>query len=286
MKFSEMPYQRPDIPALREKLEALRARIEGAQSADEAERAYRESDALSQQYATATSLAYIRHSIDTRDAFYDAENAFADENEPVVKEMAQAVNLALLRSPFRKELEARLGEVLFTNLEIEVRSFSPQNLALMQEENRLQSEYQKLYASALADWEGAKLPLPKLGPYKQSRDRATRRRAYEAEGRWFDAHREELDALYDALERRFSGRARWEKVEGGFSAWLEFPEGIDLREGLAGARDRGVLYAPGDAFYPDGRGRSCMRLGFSRLEPGQIARGIYILSDYINSLGG
>ncbi len=31
------------------------------------------------------------------------------------------------------ELEARLGEVLFTNLEIEVRSFSPQNLALMQE---------------------------------------------------------------------------------------------------------------------------------------------------------
>ena len=25
MKFSEMPYQRPDIPALREKLEALRA---------------------------------------------------------------------------------------------------------------------------------------------------------------------------------------------------------------------------------------------------------------------
>ena len=181
MKFSEMPYQRPDIPALREKLETLRARIEGAQSADEAERAYRESDALSQQYATATSLAYIRHSIDTCDAFYDAENAFADENEPVVKEMAQAVNLALLRSPFRKELEARLGEVLFTNLEIEVRSFSPQNLALMQEENRLQSEYQKLYASALADWEGAKLPLPKLGPYKQSGDRATRRRAYEAE---------------------------------------------------------------------------------------------------------
>ena len=99
-------------------------------------------------------------------------------------------------------------------------------------------------------------------------------------------YRERLDALYDALERRFSGRARWEKVEGGFSAWLEFPEGIDLREGLAGARDRGVLYAPGDAFYPDGRGRSCMRLGFSRLEPGQIARGIDILSDYINSLGG
>ena len=90
MKFSEMPYQRPDIPALREKLEALRARIEGAQSADEAERAYRESDALSQQYATATSLAYIRHSIDTRDGFYDAEVAYIDEHSPELEEYPRA----------------------------------------------------------------------------------------------------------------------------------------------------------------------------------------------------
>ena len=51
-------------------------------------------------------------------------------------------------------------------------------------------------------------PLPKLGPYKQSGDRATRRRAYEAEGRWFDAHREELDALYDALVRNRTQQAR------------------------------------------------------------------------------
>ena len=35
---------------------------------------------------------------------------------------------------------------------------------LMQEENRLQSEYQKLYASALVEWEGEYLPLPRLGP--------------------------------------------------------------------------------------------------------------------------
>ncbi|MGI5885466.1 MAG: M3 family oligoendopeptidase [Candidatus Spyradocola sp.] len=208
MKFTEMPYQRPDIPALRQKIDALRARIEGASSAEEAERAYRDFDALSQAYGTETTLAYVRHTIDTRDEFYDAENTFADENNPAVQEMAQAVNLALLRSPFRSELEQRLGALLFTNLEIEVRSFDAKNLALMQEENRLQSEYQKLYASALVDWEGAKLPLPKLGPYKQSLDRSVRRQAYEAEGLWFDAHREELDRLYDALVQNRTQQAR------------------------------------------------------------------------------
>lgn len=99
-------------------------------------------------------------------------------------------------------------------------------------------------------------------------------------------YRERLDALYGALETHFSGRARWEKVEGGFSAWVEFPEEMDLRAAMEGARERGVLYAPGDAFYPDGRGRNCIRLGFSRLTPEKIEQGIGILSDYIASLGG
>lgn len=99
-------------------------------------------------------------------------------------------------------------------------------------------------------------------------------------------YRERLDALYDALDRHFAGRAKWARVEGGFSAWLEFPETLDLRAAMEGAREAGVLYAPGDAFYPDGRGRNCIRLGFSRLTPEQIEKGIGILSNYIASLGG
>ena len=178
MKFSEMPYQRPDIPALREKLEALRARIEGAQSADEAERAYRESDALSQQYATATSLAYIRHSIDTRDAFYDAENAFADENEPVVKEMAQAVNLALLRSPFRKELEARLGErALYKPGDRGPQLFAPEPRPHAGGKPPAERIPEALRLGPCGLGGRKSCPLPKLGPYKQSRDRATRQAA-------------------------------------------------------------------------------------------------------------
>lgn len=99
-------------------------------------------------------------------------------------------------------------------------------------------------------------------------------------------YRERLDALYDALERYFTGRAVWQKVEGGFSAWVEFPEHLDLRAAMEDAKDFGVLYAPGDAFYPDGRGRNCIRLGFSRLEPEKIEEGIALLSEFIATLGG
>ena len=52
------------------------------------------------------------------------------------------------------------------------------------------------------------LPLPQLGPYKQSPDRSVRKAAYEAEGKWFDSHQAELDELYDKLVKNRTAQAR------------------------------------------------------------------------------
>ena len=52
-------------------------------------------------------------------------------------------------------------------------------MELMMEENKLQSEYQKLLATATVEWEGEMITLPKLGPYKQNPDRAIRKKAFE-----------------------------------------------------------------------------------------------------------
>lgn len=208
MKFSEMPYVRPDLAAFQAKAEEIAQKIAGAASAQEQIDAVLAFDQVQAEMSTATSLAYVRHTIDTRDAFYDKENDYADEIAPAVQEAEQKVTKALLASPFRAELEDRFGKLLFTNLEIAVRTFAPKNMALMQEENKLQSEYQKLYASALVEWNGEKLPLPKLGPYKQSPDRAVRKAAYEAEGKWFDSHQAELDELYDKLVKNRTAQAK------------------------------------------------------------------------------
>ena len=208
MKFNEMPYVRPDLADFQAKAEATAQKIAQASSAQEQIEAVLAFDQVQAEINTAMSLAYVRHTIDTRDEFYDQENDYADEIAPAVQEAEQKVSKALLASPFRAELAERFGELLFTNLEIAVRTFDPKNMALMQEENKLQSEYQKLYASAMVEWNGEKLPLPKLGPYKQSPDRAVRKAAYEAEGKWFDSHQAELDELYDKLVKNRTAQAK------------------------------------------------------------------------------
>lgn len=199
MKFTEMPYTRPDIAAIRAELGAVLAAVEGAENAEAQIAAVEKLNAVEGSAGTMAQLAYIRHTIDTRDAFYDQENDFIDEHMPLLEEDIQRINQALLDSKFRGALEEKYGKVFFLDLEIAARSFRPEMVELMQRENKLSSEYQKLYASAVVEFDGKKLPLPKLGPYKQGPDRAVRKAAYETEGGFFDAHREELDQLYDDL---------------------------------------------------------------------------------------
>ncbi len=199
MKFSEMPYTRPDVDAVRGELAKIAQTLEHAPDANAQIAAVEDLNRVEGHVATMAQLAYIRHSIDTRNEFYDRENDFIDEHMPLLEEDIQRVNRALLASKHRAELEKKYGKVFFLDLEIAARSFKPEMVEGMQRENKLSSDYQKLYASAIVEFDGQKLPLPKLGPYKQSTDRSVRRRAYETEAGFFDAHRDELDQLYDDL---------------------------------------------------------------------------------------
>ena len=199
MKFSEMPYTRPNLEEIRRDAGALLERIASAQSAQEQIDAYLAYEEMSKQIGTNCSIAYVRHTIDTRDEFYEKESDYLDEISPALQELDQKINLALLYSPFRPQLEERFGTLLFKNLEISVRCMKPEIMELMQEENRLTSEYQKLYASAMVEWQGERIPLPKLGPFMQDPDRAVRKAAFQVKGQWFEDHQAELDELYGKL---------------------------------------------------------------------------------------
>ena len=208
MKFSEMPYSRPDMEALAaattQTLEAMKA----APNAAGQIAAYDAYEKKMQTAGTMQQIAYIRHTINTKDEFYNAENDYMDEIGPKLKELTHRVNTALLESPYRAELERHYGALMFKNLEIAARSFSPAIVELMQEENKLVSEYQNLYASATVEFDGKTMPLPLLGPYKQDPDRAVRKAAYEADAKFFDSHREELDTLYDKLVKVRDAQAK------------------------------------------------------------------------------
>lgn len=208
MKFSEMPYSRPDMEVLAaattQTLEAMKA----APNAAGQIAAYDAYEKKMQTAGTMQQIAYIRHTINTKDEFYNAENDYMDEIGPKLQELTHRVNTALLESPYRAELERHYGALMFKNLEIAARSFSPAIVELMQEENKLVSEYQNLYASATVEFDGKIMPLPLLGPYKQDPDRAVRKAAYEADAKFFDSHREELDTLYDKLVKVRDAQAK------------------------------------------------------------------------------
>lgn len=208
MKFSEMPYSRPDMEALAaattQTLEAMKA----APNAAGQIAAYDAYEKKMQTAGTMQQIAYIRHTINTKDEFYNAENDYMDEIGPKLQELTHRVNTALLESPYRAELERHYGALMFKNLEIAARSFSPAIVELMQEENKFVSEYQNLYASATVEFDGKTMPLPLLGPYKQDPDRAVRKAAYEADAKFFDSHREELDTLYDKLVKVRDAQAK------------------------------------------------------------------------------
>lgn len=233
MKFSEMQYTRPDYPAATKELEALASRLEQADSAKAQLEIYRELETLISHLTTQATLCSIRHTVDTRDPFYEEENDYNDQQAPLLEETMQKFRQALLASPYRTELEQQLGELLFQNMELEEKGFAQSIVSLMQEENRLANEYQKLYASAQIPFQGKTVTVAQLGPYKESTDRATRRAALEAEGSFFDENQEQFDALFDKLVKNRTAQAK----ALGFDSFVE----------LGAIRRQRNCYTPEDA---------------------------------------
>ena len=199
MKFSDMPYKRPQIEVIREEIAKITRDLEAAKTYEEARDALIAMDNEDKKVSTQSHLAFIRHSIDTRIGFYDDEVKFWNGATPQLQEYIQAFDRALLASPFRARFEEEFGQVVFKNIEIEIRSFAPALIPLMQEENDLVQEYQKIIASAQIPFEGGVYTLSRLTPFKKDRDDKRRLAAWKAEGYWYKEHQKDLDRIYDRM---------------------------------------------------------------------------------------
>lgn len=175
MKFSEMPYKRVDAEVFLASLRELVEAFKNAESAQEQLEIIRKKDDLCTETFTMPSLAYARYTIDTRDEFYAAEREYNNEIEPLMEEGIQEFNKVVATSKFREELEKELGKVMFLNIDLSLKGFSPEIIPLVQEENNLVAQYEKLTASAQIEFDGKICNLAQLVPYMQSTDRAVRK---------------------------------------------------------------------------------------------------------------
>ena len=199
MKFSQMPYERPDLEKGKALLAEQTEKLKSATSFAEADAAFLAVQQFMMHQSTMDTIAQIRHDVDTLDAFYEAEVQEQAKTGPLLQESKHEFDVALLSTPFRAQFEEKYGSVPFVNLEIEAKSFDPAIVPELQEESRLSNEYTKLIASAQIPFEGGVYTISQLTPFKQSADDAQRRAAWEAEGRWYMDNGAQLDEIYDKL---------------------------------------------------------------------------------------
>lgn len=97
-------------------------------------------------------------------------------------------------------------------------------------------------------------------------------------------YRRRRDAMISALEREMPAGTTFTRPEGGLFCWLELPSGINAREVLAAALERGVAVVPGGSFYPNGGHENTMRLNFSNMSEELIREGVHRLAGVIGDV--
>jgi GntR family transcriptional regulator/MocR family aminotransferase len=90
---------------------------------------------------------------------------------------------------------------------------------------------------------------------------------------------ERLDTAFQALERHLPDGSSFTRPDGGYVLWVTLPEAIDSLALHAAAKAAGVVYTPGQLFFPDGRRTSSLRLSLAQAEPAEIERGIRALGE-------
>lgn len=199
MTFNQYQYERVPLTPIDPEISNIPDRLLKAESKEEFLELLKQADAFKRKLATMYNICYIRHTINTQDEFYSAENDYYDQNMPAAEQFSTRLSQAVMDSRFQELALKELGETYFLNARLAQKAFSPEIAEDMAEENRLQSEYQKLIASARIQFDGQTVNLSRLTPFKESPDREVRQRAWEAESKFMEENGEKLDEIFDKL---------------------------------------------------------------------------------------
>ena len=200
-KFSTLPYQRPDLEARRAQLARWQDAVEQAESFDALRALLFEMDRANGELSTQCAIAHIRHTLDTRDAFYEAEIHYLQDTLPTLGAAEVALSEAIASSPFRPDIEREFGKQYFVAIDLQKKQFCEANVPLRQQESRLTNEYQKIMAAAEIPFDGKTLNLYGVQKYFEHPDRAVRAAAVKAYSAFYEANEPRLEEIWDELIR-------------------------------------------------------------------------------------
>ena len=200
-KFNELTYTRPDFDDARAQIADLTARAAAAASYEELKEIMLAYEELSKAFASQVVIVNIRHTIDTRDEFYEKENEYINQQLPLLMPSMLALSETISTSPFRADIEREYGKQYFVSLDLQKKSFSEANIPLMQRESQLTDEYQKIMAGCAIEFNGETCNLYGIQKYFEDEDREVRRAAWQAYSDFYRANEPRLEEIWDELIR-------------------------------------------------------------------------------------
>lgn len=197
--FENLQYERPDFEAVKTFYQNLTKRVAEAKTYAEVKECIQEDEKLSSRISTMSTIVEIRHTVDTKDPFYETEEEYIRYHYPEIMPFTQAFNQALLTSPFKKDIDNEYGTQLLKNIQLSVNSFCEKNIPLMQEESELTNRYQNLTAGCKIPFMGEECNLYGILKYFSHADRAVRKEAAQKYAEFFQQNDKELGKIFDRL---------------------------------------------------------------------------------------
>lgn len=199
MKFSDFKYERPVYESNKKEFNNIIKKISESNTYKEQKENIDILNKLRNSIETMSTIASIRHSINTEDEFYEKERVYWDEYSPLYEELNSLFYKEVVNSKFKDEIEYDFGKQFVSIAEYSLKGFSSEIISDLQEENKLCSRYTKLLASAKINFEGKERNLSELGKYMLSKDREIRVKASKAYYGYFEENEKKFDDVFDKL---------------------------------------------------------------------------------------
>ncbi len=199
MKFSEIPYARPDVEEYKKSYADKIERFKQAATSEEQIELWREISLQQIEFSTNPTLVMIRNSIDTKDKFYNWEQKYWDELGPTLEDLSKQFRRAVLTSEYRNELIEVFGMHVFSLYELQEKTFSPIIVEDMQKENKLVSEYVDLVWWAEFPFAWEEQNLSKINKFLSVWDRDLRKQAVDAKFERYAKNDINLNNMYDNM---------------------------------------------------------------------------------------
>lgn len=199
LKFNDFVYEPIDIEKVSTDMLTMIDEFKNAKNAKKQIEMVKKINEYRTKIETDFSLVEVRFTLNVADKYYAKQKELCDEISPKYVELVNQFYKVLVESPYRTALEKEFGKLIFEIAKISLQSFDKKIIEDTINENKLVTKYSALIASAKIRFKGKIYNLSQMGKLLQNPDRKLRAAASRAQGRWFDAHMEEFDKLFDEL---------------------------------------------------------------------------------------